>query len=488
MSKVATRPGTSRVLDASIASQLLARGESVDPAPAPGLKHLHQLVHIMAGGQAAASNVDMSEDSENGILSDPEETLAQEERLEKRVEMLRAKYGLSHDKTLKQIFKLLDCLIGQYKLNRTEKLLEEVQEVCQSAGSDWRVKHIQSLAFCRWKQYRFKEALALFLEQQAIVGASAALCENIGHTYSSLGDLPSAEQYFERAIELLKVGSYGNKGGIYMGLGLVRDRMGKTKEALPILEQALDHYQKEHTKDHQQLDSSIIAKAHMSIGKAHEKLEDLKQAASHMAEALRIFRRTVGETSPLTAHALGSLGKVRSLMGPEHLKEAISLLRQALKLEIAKDAFHLETVWDLFTRLKDVHMGEARERQQREQSTDQGSHLITLKAIYARYLPLVAQARARITSQHERDDIGTLAVFYKAVGELCMLAQDYNQGEELLNEALRLFALVPNFDCSGLIEGCKVLLSIAQSNQQSRPKLVRPGCMQVGDNATMTAN
>ena len=38
-----------------------------------------------------------------------------------------------------------------------------------------------------------------------------------------------------------------------MGLGLVRDRLGKTREALPILEQALEHYQKEHTKDFRQL-------------------------------------------------------------------------------------------------------------------------------------------------------------------------------------------------------------------------------------------
>ena len=61
--------------------------------------------------------------------------------------------------------------------------------VCKERGGDWYVKWIQSLAFCRWKQYRFKEALGLFLQQQEIVGASAALCENIGHTYSSLGDL-----------------------------------------------------------------------------------------------------------------------------------------------------------------------------------------------------------------------------------------------------------------------------------------------------------
>ena len=58
----------------------------------------------------------------------------------------------------------------------------------------------------------------------------------------------------------MKQGSFGNKGGIYMGLGLVRDRLGKTKEALPILHQALDHYQREHTRGFEQLDSSIIAK------------------------------------------------------------------------------------------------------------------------------------------------------------------------------------------------------------------------------------
>jgi len=176
----------------------------------------------------------------------------------------------------------------------------------------------------------------------------------------------------------------------------------------------------------------------------------------------------VGEQSPLTAHALGSCGKVRSNMGPAHQKEALALLRHALKLEVAKDAFHLETVWELLTRLKDLHMEEAKQRQARLTAGEHGSHLAALHATYSKYLPLVAAARARITPAHERDDVGTLAVFYKAAGELCMLAQDYSQGEELLNEALRLFALVPNFDCSGLIQGCQMLLNIAEANNPQR--------------------
>ena len=39
---------------------------------------------------------------------------------------LRTSRGPSHDATLKATFKLLDCLIGQYKLNMTDDILSEV--------------------------------------------------------------------------------------------------------------------------------------------------------------------------------------------------------------------------------------------------------------------------------------------------------------------------------------------------------------------------
>jgi len=179
-----------------------------------------------AASAADGSGDDSGADSEGGVLSDPEETLAQEERYERRLANLRRRRGLRDERTLKQAFQLLDCLIGQYKLNRTDEVLDEIADACEALGGDWRVKHLQSSAFCRWKQYRFRDALRLFLRQQEIVGASAALCENIGHTYSSLGELQQAEQYFERAVALLEAGSFGNRGGIYMGLGLVRERLG----------------------------------------------------------------------------------------------------------------------------------------------------------------------------------------------------------------------------------------------------------------------
>ena len=36
------------------------------------------------------------------------------------------------------------------------------------------------------------------------------------------------------------------------------------------------------------------AKAHMSIGKAYDKLGDIETAAKHMSDGLRIFKKTVG--------------------------------------------------------------------------------------------------------------------------------------------------------------------------------------------------
>ena len=195
----------------------------------------------------------------------------------------------------------------------------------------------------------------------------------------------------------------------------------------------------------------------------HEKLNELPLAARHMAEALRIFRATVGETSPLTAHAMSAYGRVRFAQGPAHNKEAKALLKGALKLEVAKDAFHLESVWEVLNRLKDLHMEEAKADADSKPRT-RDEHLGALRSTYAPYLPLIAAARGRLTAAHEKDELGTLAVFYKTTGEICCLAQAYEDGEELLEESLRLLAKVDNFDVSSLVDGCNSLLSIAQAN------------------------
>ena len=55
----------------------------------------------------------------------------------------------------------------------------------------------------------------------------------------------------------------------------------------------------------------------------------------------------MGESSPLTAGALATYGKLRMNQGPAHHKEAAVLLTKALRIEVAVDSFHLQTAWEL---------------------------------------------------------------------------------------------------------------------------------------------
>ncbi len=242
-----------------------------------------------------------------GDDSDAEEEVKRSDSLTQRLEQAKKKYGAGHDKVIKIALKLVHSLIPLYRLNDTEAVLDEIMPYCKEKGGKVYIKAIQSRAFCLFKQYKFKEALVLFHEQATLVGPSAALYENMAHTFNSVGDYDSAATYFTQALQLLGQGSYGKKGGIYLGLGLVRERQGRPQEALPILQQALQHYKDDVGSDD---GSSLIAKSHMSVGQCFENLKQLPEAITHIKEAVRIFKKTVGNSSPLTANALGVLGRL----------------------------------------------------------------------------------------------------------------------------------------------------------------------------------
>ncbi|CAJ1374202.1 unnamed protein product [Effrenium voratum] len=171
------------------------------------------------------------------------------------------------------------------------------------------MKGIQALAFVRWKQSRFREALPLFHEMEQHLGKSAALCENIAHTYNSLGDFEKAEDYLRQALKFIEQEAgmnKGNRGGVLLGLGIVRDRLGKQKEALPVCLKAYEFY-KERANG---APASLQAKAGISCAKIYAKLGDQKKAESYIREAVEMYEITCGETSPLTASAYHELGKV----------------------------------------------------------------------------------------------------------------------------------------------------------------------------------
>ena len=103
------------MLDPRVAA-LLVSGDDIGWVAPPSVEAaaaLHASVIAALG--------DVSEvltESDGGIISDPEECLAQEERLEQRVAALKRKEGLASDRTLKQAFKLMDCLSRRLSLSR----------------------------------------------------------------------------------------------------------------------------------------------------------------------------------------------------------------------------------------------------------------------------------------------------------------------------------------------------------------------------------
>merc|ERR1719329_1134371 len=108
-----------------------------------------------------------------------------------------------------------------YRLNKADEALVEVVPACEKRHDDLTIKAVQALAFTRWKQGRYREALSRFHEMEGWIGKSAALSENIGHTYNTIGSYADAEGYFREALILtdaLSAGDKGNRGGILRGL------------------------------------------------------------------------------------------------------------------------------------------------------------------------------------------------------------------------------------------------------------------------------
>ena len=381
-----------------------------------------------------------------------EDQLVQERELEDKVSELRIQPGLKDPKSLEVVFELFSIWIGLYRLNKTDQLLQEVLPICEELGGTWHIKAIQMLGFCRWKQYRYAEALELFHKMEGMVGPSAALCENIGHTYSSMGNLDKAEKYFTDALELSVkekddrgAEAEGNTGGILLGLGLIKDRKNQVAESLPVLQQALDWYQNKFGA----VDASLVAKAHMSVGKAHEKLGDLAKAEYHFREALRIFVVTCGDDSPLSAGAMASLGKV--LVRMQDFVEAQKQLKGAVSLEANKDSVHLQTVFDLLTTIMNLHTKDPK-------GLD--------RSVFKQYLPIIHDAAKNMKAQGQPED-GDFGAFCKSAGEFCALGASYKEAETYLTKAIELFGKVTEIDCMHLTQSCKELLVFVQSQPRS---------------------
>eukprot|EP00468_Gymnochlora_sp_CCMP2014_P009684 CAMPEP_0167762056 /NCGR_PEP_ID=MMETSP0110_2-20121227/12531_1 /TAXON_ID=629695 /ORGANISM="Gymnochlora sp., Strain CCMP2014" /LENGTH=511 /DNA_ID=CAMNT_0007648839 /DNA_START=27 /DNA_END=1562 /DNA_ORIENTATION=+ len=379
-------------------------------------------------------------------MENPDEFSKAEGTITNQYKTHKKNHGLKHDLTLKAAFQLMDICIGQYKLDKIDRILLEIKDVCSDTSSSWHTKYIQMKAFCRWKQSKFKEALELFEEMKLKIGKSSKLFENMGHTHNSLGNYEKAQQCFQEALHLVDVELKMNpqadshKGGLYMGLGIVKKRQGKVKEGLEDLLKSLKWYQDTTgPKPH-----SLVAKAHMSIGHAYEELKEFKKAASHMESAVDIFYRTCGNESPLTGGARGSLGKVYvELNMPQ---KAWDSLVAAFKNEVKHDSLKVFTLFEHASLIYKLYSSKS------VKNVDAGELMPSLKTLDTL---LGAQMKVGLV---KRD--GNVGALYKSMAEVAIIAQYYKLASLYLNKALTHFGEEKSFDCGKLIQECRQVLQL----------------------------
>ncbi|GAB5353176.1 hypothetical protein AAMO2058_000015300 [Amorphochlora amoebiformis] len=381
-------------------------------------------------------------------MEDPVAFAKAEEVTEAQYKTYKKNHGLKSELTLKVAFRLLDICIGQYKLDRCTQILEEVKEACASeeTKSEWYTRYIQSKAFCLWKQSKFKEALVLFEEMTTIVGKSSKLLENMGHTHNSLGQYKKAQECFEEALALVDIEkalhpeSDTHKGGLHMGLGLVKKRQGDVKGGLEDLKKSLEWYiESTGPKPH-----SLVAKAHMAVGHAYEDLKEFKAAVSHMEKGVDIFQRTCGSSSPLTGNAQGSLGKLYlELNSPER---AWNSLAAALKNEVKHDSLNVFTIFEHANLLYQIA---SKKLAPKSDPTKLVDSLVYLDSA------LGPQMKSGLI---KRD--GNIGALYKSMAELAIVANHYKLSSKFLDKALTHFGEEKNFDCSTLIKECRQVLSL----------------------------
>jgi len=371
----------------------------------------------------------------------------------KKYSMLSEKHGAENKNTLRVSFELIHMWLNCYKLTPCSELIEEIWPACkkkfdEKTDQQWYLKALQSKAFLRFKQFRYQEAIDIFQEFRDIMGASAQLCENMGHTYNRLGEYESAEKAFKEALDLIddpKLGKGANKGGILLGFGSMLQKMKKSEQALAVHTSALTFYQ-EHYKN---VAHSLVAKALVAVGGTLDSLQRYPEAVAKFEEAVSIYTQTVGEQTPLTANAVGCLGS--SLLKDGQFEKARKELARSFTLYVSFDTLDLIRILDILKLIMETH-------------SKIGSGID--QSCYKSYIPGVSQLVANLKHQNiEEDGTGTVSVLLKTAAELAILGGEYTLTRPMLVNSKTYFETVTFLDCSNLVSTCDKLIQFIDAKK-----------------------
>ena len=402
---------------------------------------------------AVALNKSYAPSGDEAESETAEAQLNNEKSLEDLFKDCKATFGIANAVTIEVFLRLFDVLIGLYRLDRCDALLHEVIPAIdtlesQSANgtassalsSKYKLKAIQCSAFTKWKQGKLSEAMDLFLQMEDMMkdtAPSPALLENMGHTYSSMGDLEKAKTYFNKA---MAAGS-PNKGGLLLGLGLVSERSGDLQGGLKQCLEALEWYESKFTGNNNE--SSLEAKCALSVAKIYARLKDQSNALKYATRAVENFRRTCGSDSPLLASALKVQGEI--LAGDTaQTKAAIAALQEALTIETQKDAIDMVTMMELIHAVTKVVQKLPENAERRTQ----------FRSIFGIAMRGCESVRSRLSPD------GNMAAFLKFTAELGIYADELDSARSLIKEALPLFQAEKSVDCSGIVQQCEQLITL----------------------------
>lgn len=365
--------------------------------------------------------------------------LENEKTLEALLLELIDSYGPAHALSIQVFFHLFDVLIGLYRLNKCDAYLDMFRESCcdSTRTSSNRLKWFQSLAFTRWKQGKFQDAINAFKEIENLMQGdpSGALYENMAHTYSSMGQYENAKEYFQRSITASGEGC----GGTLLGLGLLYERTGDVDQGITLATRALQWYEARFSAKGNE--SSLEAKCCLSLSKMYIIKSDTVIAGKLADRALDIFRRTCGNDSPLVSGALRVKAEILAVNGEN--ETASDVLLESLEIEAHKDAI------DLLVIVENIQHLTMAIRQITSSSRDHSA---------CRIVDRVAKACNKMKQRVSLD--GNIAAVLKFAAELAIYANRWSSAKELLEDALPLFESETSMDCSSLVAQCKELIHI----------------------------
>jgi non-specific serine/threonine protein kinase/serine/threonine-protein kinase len=204
---------------------------------------------------------------------------------------------------------------------RINRLLQEMLTSPSSAmekGPDYTVRALLD---------QFSAGLEDQLKEQPEV--EAALRETIASTYNSIGVYESADLHLKRALEMRRPAAAADPMALAHCLrlyGRVLVNQGRDREAVPILDQALDVLKRQF-----QGDRAEIAETLGDLGLAYLRLDD-PRAESFARQGVAISRRLLSEEhpDPYLTQSLVRLGYI--LLQRGNTSEAEPLLREALAI------------------------------------------------------------------------------------------------------------------------------------------------------------